>query len=287
MRADRTGTGTVGVFGTQTRYNLADGFPLLTTKKMHLKSIIHELLWFLSGDTNVKYLQDNGVSIWNEWADENGSLGPIYGEQWVRWPVVEKPCDEDLVSACTDLLSCGVTNLLDTYSYSIDQVQNVIDGIKNKPFSRRHIISGWNPQYLPDETISPQENVRQGKMALAPCHTLYQFYVEDGRLSCQLYSRSCDLLLGCPYNVASASLLTMIIAKICDLQYGELVHTIGDAHIYSNHIEQVLTQLERTPYRSPILTINYIGQKYNEFKYEDFQLHNYESHPAIKAPIAI
>lgn len=287
LRADRTGVGTIGVFGTQVRYNLAKGFPLVTTKKVHLKSIIHELLWFLSGDTNNNSLLANGVSIWNEWAIENGDLGPIYGKMWTQWPVYEKPSDEDLLCACTDLVREGATNQLDEYSYTIDQVQMLIDGIKNKPFSRRHILSGWNPQFLPDETISPQDNVRQGKQALPPCHVLAQFYVEDNRLSCQLYQRSCDLFLGGPFNVASYALLTMIIAKICGLEYGEFIHTLGDAHIYTNHLEQVDLQLSREPYPLPTLTIDYRGQKYNEFKYEDFQLHNYQSHPAIKATIAV
>ncbi|MBP9116359.1 MAG: thymidylate synthase [Acidimicrobiia bacterium] len=202
LREDRTGTGTISVFGTQSRYDLSLGFPLVTTKKVHLKSIIHELLWFLNGDTNAKYLQDNGVGIWNQWALEDGELGPIYGRMWTKWPVYEKPDDDDLMFACTDLVNMGATNKLDAYYYTIDQIQVLIDGIKNKPFSRRHILNAWNPQFLPDETISPHENVKNGKQCLPPCHTLSQFYVHNGKLSCQMYQRSGDLFLGklyCPF----------------------------------------------------------------------------------------
>lgn len=218
------------------------------------------MLWFLNGDTNIKYLKDNGVSIWDEWAVEDGSLGPVYGKQWVKWECVNG---------------------------HVNQIQDLIDGIINRPFSRRHIISAWNPEFLPIESIPPQENVKLGRQALPPCHVMAQFYVHDGKLSCQLYQRSADIFLGAPFNIASYSLLTMMLAKICGLTSGEFIHTIGDAHIYLNHLDQVNTMLAREPYDLPTLHINYTGQKYNEFKYEDFVLMDYNSHPAIRAPIAV
>lgn len=247
-KEDRTGTGTISTFGYQMRFDLSEGFPLVTTKKMHLQSIIHELLWFLNGDTNVKYLQDNGVRIWNEWADENGDLGPVYGKQWRSWAA---PNGE-----------------------IIDQISNLINDIKYNPDSRRLIVSAWNPGDLPD-------------MALAPCHCLFQFYVSDGKLSCQLYQRSADTLLGIPFNIASYALLTMMIAQVTGLKPGEFVHTFGDLHIYSNHVEQVKLQLTRDPYSLPQMKINPKINDIFNFKYEDFELMKYESHPAIKGMIAI
>lgn len=247
-KGDRTGTGTISYFGYQMRFNLADGFPLLTTKKMHLKSIIHELLWFLNGDTNVKYLQDNGVRIWNEWADENGDLGPVYGYQWRRWKTPD--------------------------GREVDQIRNLIDQIKKNPDSRRHIVSAWN--------VADVDN-----MALPPCHTMFQFYVADGKLSCQLYQRSGDTFLGIPFNIASYALLTMMVAQVCDLGLGDFVHTIGDAHIYLNHLDQVNLQLTRTPYHLPKMRINPEVKDIFSFKYEDFQLEDYECHPTIKGVISV
>lgn len=247
-KTDRTGTGTISTFGYQMRFNLADGFPLVTTKKLHLKSIIHELLWFLKGDTNVKYLQDHGVKIWNEWADENGDLGPVYGEQWRSWPAPD--------------------------GGSIDQISNLIDQIKRNPDSRRLIISAWNVADL-------------DKMALAPCHCLFQFYVADGKLSCQLYQRSADVFLGVPFNIASYALLTLMIAQVCDLQPGEFVHTFGDAHIYQNHIEQVKLQLTRDPRPLPTMKLNPEIKSIDDFTYEDFTLSDYDPHPRIKGEIAV
>ena len=260
-KEDRTGTGTYSVFGHQMRFDLAAGFPLVTTKKVHLKSIIHELLWFLKGDTNIAYLKANGVSIWDEWADENGELGPVYGYQWRSWPTPD--------------------------GRHIDQIQQVIEQIKQNPDSRRIIVSAWNPADLPDENISPQENARRGRMALAPCHAFFQFYVRDGRLSCQLYQRSADVFLGVPFNIASYALLTLMVAQVCALEPGELVHTLGDAHLYRNHLQQADLQLQRTPNKLPIMTLNQSVSSIDSFVYEDFQIENYEYHPPIKAPISV
>ncbi len=261
QKGDRTGTGTRSVFGYQMRFNLAMGFPLATTKKVHLKSIIHELLWFLKGDTNTGYLTENGVSIWNGWAREDGELGPVYGYQWRNWPTPD--------------------------GRHIDQISDLIEQIKSKPNSRRLIVSAWNVSDLPDESITPQANVENGKMALAPCHAFFQFYVADGRLSCQLYQRSADIFLGVPFNIASYALLTMMIAQVCDLEPGDFVHTFGDAHLYSNHMEQVETQLARKPFELPTMSINPDVKNIFDFKFEDFELTDYECHPGIRAPIAI
>lgn len=247
-KSDRTGTGTRSVFGYQMRFDLNKGFPLVTTKKVHLRSIIHELLWFLKGETNIAYLKENGVSIWDEWADENGELGPVYGKQWRSWE--------------------GANGVV------VDQVKELIAQIKKNPDSRRLIISAWNVADLP-------------RMALMPCHTMFQFYVANGKLSCQLYQRSADVFLGVPFNIASYALLTMMIAQVCNLQYGEFVHTFGDVHIYSNHMEQVQLQLSRTPYPLPTMKLNPSVKDIFEFKFEDFTLENYQSHPAIKAPVAV
>ena len=240
---DRTGVGTISLFGTQTRYNLNDGFPLLTTKKVHLKSIIHELLWFLKGDTNIKYLQDNGVRIWNEWADENGDLGPVYGKQWRNFN-------------------------------GVDQITNVINTLKTNPNSRRIIVSAWNPQDV-------------DKMALPPCHTMFQFFVINNKLSCQLYQRSADCFLGVPFNIASYALLTMMVAQVCDLELGDFVHTTGDTHIYLNHLEQVNLQLTREPYPLPKMKINKDKKDIFSFEYEDFELVDYKCHPTIKGVVAV
>jgi thymidylate synthase len=247
-KTDRTGTGTISVFGYQMRFGLEENFPLLTTKKLHLKSIVHELLWFISGSTNIKYLRDNGVKIWNEWADSEGNLGPVYGYQWRSWPTPE--------------------------GRSIDQLQNVIHSLKANPDSRRHIVSAWNPGEIE-------------RMALPPCHILFQFYVADGRLSCQLYQRSCDIFLGVPFNIASYSLLTMMVAQVTGLLPGEFIHTLGDAHIYLNHIDQVKLQLTRTPLSLPVMNINPGVKEITRFKYEDFSLIGYEAHPGIKGEIAV
>ncbi|MEA1886820.1 MAG: thymidylate synthase [Bacteroidota bacterium] len=247
-KTDRTGTGTISVFGYQMRFDLEEGFPVLTTKKLHLKSIIHELLWFLKGDTNVRYLQERGVKIWNAWADENGDLGPIYGYQWRSWPAAD--------------------------GRKIDQISRVIESIKSKPHSRRHLVSAWN--------VGEIDN-----MALPPCHILFQFYVAEGKLSCQLYQRSADIFLGVPFNIASYSLLLMMMAQVTDLQAGEFVHTFGDAHIYLNHIEQVKEQLTRKPYDLPEMKINRDIKNIFDFKYEDFKLVNYKAHPHIKGKISV
>ncbi|MFM2010299.1 MAG: hypothetical protein RLZZ479_690 [Bacteroidota bacterium] len=244
VREDRTGTGTISVFGYQNRYDLEEGFPLVTTKKIHLKSVIHELLWFINGNTNIKYLKDNGVSIWDEWADENGNLGPVYGHQWRNFGGV------------------------------VDQLQNAIDTIKNNPKSRRIIVSAWNPVDIP-------------QMALPPCHALFQFYVEGNELSCQLYQRSADAFLGVPFNIACYSMLTMMVAQVTNLKAKEFVHTFGDLHIYSNHLDQVNLQLSRQPKKLPSLEINPDVKSIFDFKYEDFKLIGYEPEPAIKAPVAI
>ncbi len=261
QKGDRTGIGTRSVFGYQMRFDLARGFPLATTKKVHLKSIIHELLWFLKGDTNTGYLTENGVSIWNGWAREDGELGPVYGYQWRSWPTPD--------------------------GRHIDQISDLIEQIRSKPNSRRLIVSAWNVSDLPDESITPQANVDNGKMALAPCHAFFQFYVADGRLSCQLYQRSADVFLGVPFNIASYALLTMMIAQVCNLKPGDFVHTFGDAHLYSNHMEQVATQLSRKPFGLPAININPGIKNIFDFKYEDFELTDYECHPGIRAPIAI
>ena len=247
-KTDRTGTGTISVFGHQMRFNLADGFPVVTTKKLHLRSIIIELLWFLRGDSNIKWLKENGCSIWDEWADENGDLGPVYGYQWRHWP--------------------------DGKGGEIDQIKNLIQQIKTKPDSRRHLVSAWNVA-----------NVDQ--MALPPCHTLFQFYVADGKLSCQLYQRSADVFLGVPFNIASYALFTMMVAQVCDLEPGEFVHTFGDAHLYSNHLEQTELQLSRECRPLPTMKINPAVKDIFAFTYEDFELQNYDPHPHIKAPVAI
>lgn len=260
MKGDRTGTGIQSVFGYQMRFNLQEGFPLLTTKKLHLRSILHELLWFLKGETNIKYLVDNGVSIWNEWATPEGELGPVYGEQWVSWKGAN-----------------GET---------INQIAELIKEIKTNPNSRRLIVSAWNPALLPDPKVAPEINAANGLQALPPCHCLFQFYVNDGKLSCQLYQRSADILLGVPFNIASYALLLMMVAQVCDLEPHEFVHTLGDAHLYSNHFEQVETQLSRTPYPFPTMKINKDVKDIFGFKFEDFELVDYVSHPHIKAPIA-
>ncbi|MRX70904.1 thymidylate synthase [Bacillus lacus] len=248
VKEDRTGTGTISTFGYQMRFNLEDGFPLVTTKKVHLKSIIHELLWFLAGDTNIKYLQDNGVKIWNEWADENGDLGPIYSHQWRSWAAAD--------------------------GSSIDQIADVVQQIKENPNSRRLIVNAWNVGDLPD-------------MALPPCHCFFQFYVSDGKLSCQLYQRSADVFLGVPFNIASYALLTMMIAQVTGLKPGEFIHTFGDVHIYKNHIEQVKLQLQRDPKQLPKMKINSDVSSIFDFKFEDFVLEGYESHPAIKGAVSV
>jgi thymidylate synthase len=260
-KGDRTGTGTRSVLGRQVRYDLAEGFPLLTTKKLHIRSILHELLWFLSGETNIQYLQDNGVSIWNDWATESGELGPVYGAQWRRWQGAD--------------------------GQVFDQVAALVDGLKNNPDSRRHIISGWNVALLPDESKKPWENAEAGLMALPPCHLLYQFYVADGKLSASLYIRSNDLFLGNPYNTASLAFLTHMLAQQCDLDVGEIVMSIGDAHIYTNHFEQVKTQLSRTPGALPQLKIKRKPDSIFDYKFEDFEIVNYEAQAHIAAPIAV
>jgi thymidylate synthase len=257
-KSDRTGTGTISVFGYQMRFDLQEGFPVLTTKKLHLRSIIHELLWFLKGDTNIKYLNDNRVSIWDEWADENGELGPVYGAQWRNW-------NND----------------------GIDQISEVIDLIKNNPDSRRMIVAAWNPSVLPDPLKSFAENVSMGKAALPPCHAFFQFYVANGKLSCQMYQRSCDIFLGVPFNIASYALLTLMMAQTTGLAPGEFVHTLGDAHIYLNHIDQVKLQLSRKPYPLPEMRINPNVSSLFDFSYEDFELVGYESHPHIKGEISV
>ncbi len=261
QKGDRTGTGTRSVFGYQMRFDLSAGFPLVTTKKCHLRSIIHELLWFLQGDTNIKYLKDNGVSIWDGWADEHGDLGPVYGYQWRSWPTPD--------------------------GRHVDQVSEVVEQLKNNPNSRRIIINAWNVADLPDESISPQQNAKNHKMALAPCHAFIQFYVADGRLSCQLYQRSADIFLGVPFNIASYALLTMMLAQVTGLQVGDFIHTLGDAHLYSNHLEQVETQLSREPFALPTMKINPAVNDIFAFTFDDFELLNYVSHPHIKAPVAI
>ena len=248
QKGDRTGTGTISTFGHQMRFDLSEGFPCLTTKKLHLRSIIHELLWFLKGDTNIQYLKDNGVRIWDEWADENGDLGPVYGYQWRSWP---SPNGE-----------------------SVDQIKKLVDSLKNNPNSRRHIVSAWNPSFVDD-------------MALPPCHCLFQFYVADGKLSCQLYQRSADTFLGVPFNIASYALLTLMLAQVCDLEPGEFIHSFGDVHIYNNHIEQSKLQLTREPRKLPKMKVNPNVKDLFEFKFEDFELVDYDPHPHIKAVVSV
>ncbi|GHC06140.1 thymidylate synthase [Cerasicoccus arenae] len=261
-RGDRTGVGTRSVFGAQARYSLAPGFPLLTTKKVHWKSVVYELLWFLRGETNVKWLQERGVSIWDEWADENGSLGRVYGAQWTDWQTAD--------------------------GRRINQLDELVNGLRNKPQSRRHIVSAWNPADLPDETRPPRDNAREGKMALPPCHALFQFYVsEDGGLSCQLYQRSADLFLGVPFNIASYALLTCMVAQVVGLRPKEFIHTFGDLHIYSNHFAQVEKQLTREPRPLPQVKLNSAITRLEDFDYDDVELINYAPMPGIKAPIAI
>ena len=260
-KGDRTGTGTLSVFGRQFRHNLEDGFPLLTTKKLHFKSIINEMIWFLNGDTNTKWLKEHGVSIWNEWATEDGDLGPIYGKQWTAWPTQD-----------------GKT---------INQIDYVVNTLKTNPNSRRILFHGWNVEYLPDESVSPQENARNGKMALPPCHLLYQFYVANNKLSAHLYIRSSDLLLGNPYNLAGVSFLTHMLAQQCDLGVGEVVVTMGDAHIYLNHIEQVKLQLTREPRALPKLVFKRKPENIYNYKFEDFEIVGYDQHPHIPAPVSI
>lgn len=261
QKGDRTGTGTLSVFARQFRHDLNEGFPLLTTKKLHFKSIANELIWFLSGDTNTKWLKENGVSIWDEWACENGDLGPIYGKQWTQWPTKD-----------------GST---------INQIDYVVDCLKNNPNSRRILFHGWNVEYLPDEKISPQENAKAGRMALPPCHLLYQFYVANNQLSAQLYIRSSDSLLGLPYNLASLALLTHMLAQQCDLGVGEIIISTGDSHIYSNHLEQVKTQLAREPRKLPKLKILRKPASIYDYRFEDFEITGYDPHPHISAPVAV
>ena len=257
-KGDRTGTGTKSIFGYQMRFNLQDGFPLVTTKKVHLKSIIYELLWFLKGDTNIGYLKENGVRIWNEWADENGNLGPVYGHQWRNWN-----------------------------SEEIDQIKELIRTLKNDPNSRRMLVSAWNPSVLPDTSKSFSDNVANGKAALPPCHAFFQFYVADNKLSCQLYQRSADVFLGVPFNIASYALLCMMVAHVCGLEYGDFIHTFGDVHIYNNHMEQVELQLSRDIRALPKMILNPDIKSIDDFTFDDFTLENYNPHPAIKAAVAV
>jgi len=258
QKGDRTGTGTISVFGYQMRFDLSEGFPMVTTKKLHLKSIIHELLWFLKGETNIAYLQENGVKIWDAWADENGNLGPVYGHQWRNWN-----------------------------SEEIDQITELIDTLKTNPNSRRMLISAWNPSVLPDTTVSFSENVANGKAALPPCHAFFQFYVSDGKLSCQLYQRSADIFLGVPFNIASYALFTMMVAQVCGLEAGEFIHTFGDAHIYNNHIEQVNLQLSREPRKLPIMKLNPNVTNIFDFTFDDFTLEGYDPHEHIKGAVSV
>ena len=258
QKGDRTGTGTKSVFGYQMRFDLSKGFPMVTTKKLHLKSIIHELLWFLKGDTNVGYLKENGVKIWDAWADENGNLGPVYGHQWRNW-------NDD----------------------QIDQIAEVIELIKHNPNSRRMLVSAWNPSVLPDTSVSFAENVANNKAALPPCHAFFQFYVAEGKLSCQLYQRSADIFLGVPFNIASYALLVLMIAQVCDLEPGEFIHTFGDAHIYNNHNEQIKLQLSREPKTLPKMKLNPNIKNIFDFKYEDFDLVGYEPYPLIRGKVSV
>ncbi len=257
-KGDRTGTGTKSVFGYQMRFDLNNGFPLVTTKKLHIKSIIHELLWFIRGETNIKYLTDNGVKIWDAWADESGNLGPVYGSQWRNWN-----------------------------NEKIDQISQLIELIKNNPESRRMLVSAWNPSVLPDTKKSFSENVMNGKAALPPCHAFFQFYVSNNKLSCQLYQRSADIFLGVPFNIASYALFTHMIAHVCDLDVGDFVHTFGDAHIYSNHTDQISMQLSRSPRKLPRLNIKRKVDSIFDFKFEDFEIINYDPHPHIKGKVSV
>lgn len=257
-KGDRTGTGTKSVFGYQMRFDLSEGFPMVTTKKLHLKSIVYELLWFIKGDTNIKYLQENGVKIWNSWADENGDLGPVYGHQWRNWN-----------------------------SDDIDQLKEVIQTLKSNPNSRRMMVSAWNPSVMPDTSISFTENVANDKAALPPCHAFFQFYVTDGKLSCQLYQRSADTFLGVPFNIASYALFTMMMAQVCNLEVGDFIHTFGDVHLYNDHIEQAKLQVTRTPGILPTMKINASVKDIFDFKFEDFELTNYEPQAHIKAAVSI
>ncbi len=258
FKKDRTGTGTISIFGHQMRFDLSKGFPMVTTKKLHLRSIIYELLWFLKGDTNISYLNENGVKIWNEWANDKGDLGPIYGFQWRNWN-----------------------------NEGIDQIKSVINSLKTNPNSRRLLVTAWNPSVLPDNSSSFSENIENGKAALPPCHAFFQFYVSNSKLSCQLYQRSADVFLGVPFNIASYSLLTMMIAQVCDLKIGEFIHTFGDVHIYSNHFDQVNIQLKRRPKSLPKIKINSSIKNIFEFTFDDFELFDYNPHPAIKAEVSI
>jgi thymidylate synthase len=258
QKGDRTGTGTKSVFGYQMRFDLNEGFPLVTTKKIHLKSIIYELLWFLKGDTNISYLKENGVKIWNEWANEDGDLGPVYGHQWRNWN-----------------------------SEDIDQIKELIHTLKTNPNSRRMMVSAWNPSVMPDTSASFEDNIANGKAALPPCHAFFQFYVAEGKLSCQLYQRSADVFLGVPFNIASYALFTMMVAQVCDLKLGDFIHTFGDAHIYNNHSEQIDLQLSRTARSLPTMKLNPKINSIFDFKFEDFILENYDPHPHIKGKVAI
>ncbi len=258
QKGDRTGTGTISCFGYQMRFDLSEGFPMVTTKKLHLKSIIHELLWFLKGETNIKYLQENGVKIWDSWADENGDLGPVYGHQWRNWN-----------------------------SEGIDQIAQIIDAVKNNPNSRRIIVSAWNPSVMPNTSVSFSENVANNKAALPPCHAFFQFYVADGKLSCQLYQRSADTFLGVPFNIASYALLTMMVAQVCGLEAGDFVHTFGDVHLYNNHLEQAALQLSRELRPLPKMKINPDVKDIFSFKFEDFELVDYNPHPHIRGLVSV
>ncbi len=260
-KEDRTGTGTISIFGYQMRFNLEEGFPLVTTKKVNTRAIVHELLWFLKGESNIAYLKENNVRIWDDWATEEGELGPVYGIQWRCWPLPN--------------------------GGHLDQIKEVVEMIKSKPNSRRLIVSAWNPAVLPDTNFTPQENAANGLQALPPCHTIFQFYVADGRLSCQLYQRSADLFLGVPFNIASYALLTLMVAQVCDLKPGDFIHTFGDAHIYLNHLDQVNMQLSRKPHPLPTMRLNPEVKSIFGFKYEDFTLLNYKHHPRIQAPISV
>lgn len=257
-KGDRTGTGTKSIFGHQMRFDLSKGFPMVTTKKLHLKSIIYELLWFIKGDTNIKYLTDNGVKIWDAWANENGDLGPVYGAQWRNWN-----------------------------NEGIDQLSEVIEQIKTNPNSRRLMVSAWNPSVMPDTSVSFEENVANNKAALPPCHAFFQFYVTEGKLSCQLYQRSADVFLGVPFNIASYALLTMMVAQVCDLEPGDFIHTFGDVHVYNNHREQIELQLTRDPKPLPTMKLNPEIKSIFDFDFDDFELVNYEFHPPIKGTVSV
>jgi thymidylate synthase len=302
QKGDRTGTGTISVFGRMYRHDLEKGFPLLTTKKLHIKSILHELLWFLKGDTNIKYLTENGVSIWDDWATQDGGLGPVYGSQWRKWPAhelinLDSPNSESKASTVVEqgysqrgvMENTSASGMMQTALYykEIDQVQTLIEGLRKNPNSRRHIINAWNVSYLPDETKTPQQNAMAGRMALPPCHVMYQFYVSNGKLSCMLTQRSGDAFLGIPYNAASLSFFTHMIAQQCSLEVGEIVHSFGDLHLYSNHLDQARLQLTREPRILPKLIIKRKPESIFDYKYEDFEIIGYDPHPHISAPISI